>query len=75
VRNFGVVVGPIDEEIDARGPDYLHDALAGGTPLDHLPTRGPDFHIWINCSAMDRKQIPLSPRLRREDCIPRPTPG
>ena len=69
VRNFGVVVGPIDAEIGAKGADYLRDALIDGTPLDHLPTRGPDFHIWINCSAVERKQIPLSPTLRRSDVM------
>jgi hypothetical protein len=63
VRNFGVVVSPLDEEIGERGARYLAQALLEGTPLESLPTQGPAFHIWINCSAVERKNIPLSPRL------------
>lgn len=86
-RNFGVVVSVTDQEVGEKGASYLARALLEKSSLAQLPTRGPEFRIWINCSAVERKAIPLSPSLRRsevtfvsdhagepprEDCVPLP---
>jgi hypothetical protein len=85
-RNFGLVVSPLDAEIGERGAQYLAQSILDGTPLESLPTQGPPFHTWINCSAIEKKGIPLSSELKssdvtfvpdagqstaRTDCLPR----
>jgi hypothetical protein len=85
-RNFGLVVSPLDAEIGERGAQYLAKSILDGTPLESLPTQGPPFHTWINCSAIEKKGIPLSSELEpsevtfvpdagqtiaRTDCLPR----
>ena len=85
-RNFGLVVSPLDAEIGERGAQYLAQSILDGTPLQSLPTQGPSFHTWINCSAVEKKSIPLSHELEpsevtfvpdagqttaRTDCLPR----
>jgi TIR domain len=64
VQNFGLVVSPLDAEVGERGAEYLAKAILEGTPLETLPTQGPRFHTWINCSAVEKKGIPLSPWLK-----------
>lgn len=66
-RNFGVVVSVNDFEVGDTGASYLAASLTEGRDLMELPTTGPPFHIWINCSAVERKGIPLSPALRRSE--------
>jgi hypothetical protein len=66
-RNFGVVVSVNDIEVGDTGAEYLAMSLTEGRELAELPTIGPPFHIWINCSAVERKGIPLSPQLRRSE--------
>jgi len=66
-RNFGVVVSVNDMEVGDTGAKYLAMSLTEGRDLAELPTVGPPFHIWINCSAVERKGIPLSPELRRSE--------
>ncbi|MDH4110504.1 MAG: hypothetical protein OEW35_19670 [Gammaproteobacteria bacterium] len=67
VRNFGVVVSVDDVEVGDMGANYLAMSLLEGRELEELPTVGPHFHIWINCSAVERKGIPLSPKLLRKE--------
>ena len=67
VRNFGLVVAPVDAEVGDRGADYLAMAILKGHPLESLPTQGPRFHTWVNCTAVEKKNLPLSPRLKPED--------
>jgi hypothetical protein len=67
VRNFGLVVAPIDAEVGNRGADYLTMAILDGKPLESLPTQGPRFHTWINCTAVEKKNLPLSPHLKPEE--------
>ncbi|MDX1405788.1 MAG: hypothetical protein R3192_14675 [Woeseiaceae bacterium] len=74
-RNFGLVVSVHDAEIGEIGADYLTTSLIEGRELADLPTVGPRFHIWINCSAIERKGIPLSPELRRSEVIFVPDAG
>jgi len=69
VRNFGIVVSVDDVEVGDMGANYLAMSLTEGRELAELPTVGPAFHIWINCSAVERKGIPLSPKLRRQEVI------
>lgn len=66
-RNFGLVVSVDDIEVGDTGAEYLAISLAESRDLAELPTVGPPFHIWINCSAIERKGIPLSPQLRRSE--------
>jgi hypothetical protein len=88
VQNFGLVVAPLDAEVGDRGADYLAMAIVKGTPLESLPTQGPRFHTWINCSAVEKKRLPLSRLLKpaevyfvpdagqataRTDCLKGPT--
>lgn len=69
VRNFGIVVSVNDLEVGDKGAEYLAMSLVYGRALAELPTVGPPFHIWINCGAVERKGIPLSPALRRDEVI------
>jgi len=66
-RNFGIVVTVHDAEVGATGASYLAMSLTENRKLADLPTVGPSFHIWINCSAVERRHIPLSPKLRRSE--------
>jgi hypothetical protein len=74
-RNFGLVVSPLDAEIGERGAQYLAQSILDGTPLASLPIQGPPFHTWINCSAIERKGIPLSRQLEPSDVIFVPDAG
>jgi hypothetical protein len=64
VQNFGLVVSPVDAEVGDRGAEYLSEAILKGTPLESLPTQGPRFHTWVNCTAVEKKNLPLSPQLK-----------
>jgi TIR domain-containing protein len=67
VQNFGLVVSPVDAEVGDLGAKYLAEAVLKRTPLESLPTQGPRFHTWINCTAVEKKNLPLSPRLKPEE--------
>lgn len=75
VQRFGVVVSIKDEEVGETGAEFLATAILGDKRLEELPTRGPPFHIWLNCTAVERKKIPLSPGLRAEHVIFVPDAG
>lgn len=63
-RNFGVVVSVEDQMVGASGAELVHLAL-NGSALEDMPIGEPEFRIWINCTAVERKKIPLSPTLKR----------